>query len=91
MDGIAITKLDVLDGLKDESLHMSRFRGILDHLNILTKDSKLEIDSLFGKKMNVFHPDDIDWNNPPKNPSSFSKHSEELKLKCRNFIQDDKV
>lgn len=83
--------LFVLDGLKDESLHMSRFRGILDHLNILTKDSKLEIDSLFGKKMNVFHPDDIDWNNPPKNPSSFSKHSEELKLKCRNFIQDDKV
>ncbi len=78
--------LFLLDGLLDENQHMSRFRGVLDHINILTIQDKEKINSLFGKKMNVYYPDEIDWNSPPKNPESFSKLSKALEMKCRSFI-----
>lgn len=80
--------LFVLDGLKDESLHMSRFRGILDHINILTNDSKTDIERLFKKPMNVYSPDEIDWENPPKNPDSFQELSNKLKETCYKFIDE---
>lgn len=78
--------LFVLKGLEDESLHMSRFRGILDHINILTTSPKEQLDELFGKEMNVYHPNDIDWDNPPQNPESYRTLSDELKKKVRAFV-----
>lgn len=81
--------LFVMEGLTDEGLHLSRFRGILDHINILTLQPKKEFEKYFGKSMNIFHPSEIDWNNPPKNPSSYKVKSEELKAKCRAFINEN--
>ena len=78
--------LFILKGLIDENQHMSRFRGILDHMNILTLQSKEELNNLFGKKMNSYHPNEIDWDNPPKNPSTFKKYAESLKKKCKAYI-----
>ncbi|MBZ9627121.1 polysaccharide pyruvyl transferase family protein [Psychroflexus sp. CAK57W] len=80
--------LFVLDGLKDESLHMSRFRGVLDHVNILTNNSKVDIERLFEKPMNVYSPNQIDWENPPKNPDSFKELSSKLKETCCKFIDE---
>ncbi|PQJ16237.1 polysaccharide pyruvyl transferase family protein [Aureicoccus marinus] len=78
--------LFVMEGLTDEKQHMSRFRGILDHINILTTQSKAELNELFGKEMNVYHPDEVDFDNPPTNPESFRALSDALKEKCRAFI-----
>ncbi len=79
--------LFILKGLSDENQHMSRFRGILDHMNILTLQNKEELNILFGKKMNNYHPDEIDWKNPPKNPPTFKKYAESLKKKCNEYIK----
>ncbi len=79
--------LFLMEGLTNEGLHMSRFRGILDHINILTNQPKEELDKLFGKSMNVYNPAEIDWNNPPSNPTSFEKKANELKERCKNFIR----
>jgi hypothetical protein len=81
--------LFVMEGLTDESLHMSRFRGILDHINILTIQPKEEFDALFGKSMNVYHPSEIDWKNPPSNPTTFKEKADILKEKCKAFIKDN--
>ena len=81
--------LFVMEGLKDEKQHMSRFRGILDHINILTTQPKKELDLLFGREMNVYHPNDIDWDNLPENPKTFRPLAEELKNKCRKFIAEN--
>jgi hypothetical protein len=81
--------LFVLDGLEDESQHMSRFRGILNHINILTFEPKEKLDKLFGASMNVYHPDDIDWNNPPENPETFIPLAENLKKECTLFIANE--
>ena len=78
--------LFILKGLRDENQHMSRFRGILDHMNILTLQNKQELNTLFGKKMNCYHPDEIDWENPPQNPLTFKKYAESLKKKCSMYI-----
>jgi len=81
--------LFVLDGLSDENFHMSRLRGILDHVNILTKESKEEVDKLFARSMNVYSPEQIDWNNPPKNPESFEELANKLKERCFDFIKNE--
>ena len=78
--------LFILKGLSDENQHMSRFRGILDHMNILTLQDKEELNNLFGKKMNSYHPDEIDWENPPTNPLTFKKYAKSLKKKCSKYI-----
>ena len=78
--------LFILKGLSDEDQHMSRFRGILDHINILTLQNKEELNTLFGKKMNCYHPNEIDWDSPPKNPLTFKKLAEDLKKKCYEYI-----
>jgi hypothetical protein len=66
---------------------MSRFRGVLDHINILTNQNKDEFEKHFGKKMNVYNPEDIDWDNPPSNPETFKFISESLKKKCKDFVK----
>lgn len=78
--------LFVLDGLSDEIGHLSRFRGILDHINILTTRSENEVNKVFGRKMNVLHPLDINWDTPPENPKSFLSYANDLKEKCSQFI-----
>ena len=78
--------LFVMEGLTDEGLHLSRFRGILDHMNILTTQPKEEFEKYFGKSMNVFSPSEIDWDNPPANPTSFKLKANELKERCRDFV-----
>jgi len=80
--------LFLYDGLFDENQHMARLRGILDHMNILTTQNKDEINELFGKEMNVFHPKDIDWDNPPKNPASHKEFAKDLQARCENFIKN---
>ena len=79
--------LFILNGLRDENQHMSRFRGLLDHINILSLQKKEEVNSLFGKKINCYHPCEIDWDNPPKNPDTFKNYAESLKKKCYQFIK----
>ncbi len=82
--------LFVMEGLTDEKQHMSRFRGILDHINILTNQDKEVFNQKFGKKMNVYHPSEIDWDQPPSNPESFKVHADELKRRCKEFIMTPK-
>jgi hypothetical protein len=77
--------LFIIDGLVDQVGHISRFDGILDHLNILCDDKDF-INKLFRKKMNVFTKDEIDWDNPPANPNTHLKYAELLKEKCFEFI-----
>ena len=36
--------------------------------------------------MNCYHPDEIDWENPPRNPLTFKKFAEDLKKKCFEYI-----
>ena len=79
--------LFLMEGLTDEEQHMSRFRGVLDHINILTNQNKDEFEKHFGKKMNVYNPEDIDWDNPPSNPETFKFISESLKKKCKDFVK----
>ena len=55
-------------------------------MNILTFQNKEELNSLFGKQMNCYPPDEIDWENPPKNPLTFKKYAESLKKKCKEYI-----
>ena len=78
--------LFVTDGLEKESIHTSRLKGTIDHLNILSTRSKKEIDGIFDNDMNVLHPEDIDWNNPPQNPNTHTALSEKLKETCKAFI-----
>lgn len=78
--------LFILDGLEDPG-HMGRLNGIVDHMNILSAKPQKEINSLFGKNMNVIHPEDIDWNNPPQNPNTHLALAKELKQKCIEFIE----
>jgi len=78
--------LFLMEGLTNEGLHMSRFRGILDHINILTNQPKEELNKLFGTSLNIFHPSEIDWNNPPANPDTFRTMSNKLKERCKAFI-----
>lgn len=78
--------LFIFNGLEDDAGHLSRFKGTVDHLNILTTKSATEVNKLFGLTMNVLHPEDIDWNNPPANPESFRPLAEKLKATCREFI-----
>lgn len=80
--------LFLMEGLTDEALHMSRFRGVLDHMNILTNQNKDEFEKHFGKKMNVYNPEDINWDCPPSNPNSFKALSESLKQKCIDFMKN---
>lgn len=82
--------LFVYSGLDDDAIHLSRLNGTIDHLNILTTYSKEEINKKFGKVMNVIHPDEIDWNNVPANPTTFKSYSEKLKAKCYEFIASTK-
>ena len=49
--------------------------------------NKEEFEKHFGKKMNVYKPEDIDWDNPPTNPDSFKSLSESLKVKCKDFVK----
>lgn len=80
--------LFVFNGLSDEAGHMSRFRGTVNHLNILTRVPKSEVDRIFEADMNVFHPDDIDWDNPPENPTSYRPYAAALIEKCKAFVSN---
>ena len=80
--------LFIFNGLEDEAGHLSRFKGTVNHLNILSTKPKSEIDALFDADMNVFSPDEIDWDNPPKNPSSYMELANALKKKVYDFIKD---
>lgn len=78
--------LFILDGLEDFTMDVSRFNGILDHINILSDRPKEDINKIFGKEMNIIHPKDVDWENPPANPTSFISYANALKEKCKEFI-----
>ena len=80
--------LFVLEGLENPKADMSRLKGILDYVNILSNVSKEKIDTLFGKKMYVFHSSEIDWDNPPKNPNTHLDLTKKLIEDCNTFIED---
>lgn len=79
--------LFLFNGLEDVDGHLSRFKGTVNHLNILTTKSKTEVDALFEADMNVFAPDDIDWDNPPLNPVSNLELSNNLKKIVQGFVK----
>lgn len=78
--------LFLFKGLENEDGHLSRFKGTVNHLNILTTIPKAEVDKIFNADMNVFAPDEIDWDNPPANPTSHEELSKALKERVYNFI-----
>lgn len=80
--------LFLFNGLEDQAGHLSRFKGTVNHLNILTTKPKAEVDALFEADMNVFSPQDIDWNNPPLNPTSNTELSNNLKKRVMDFIKE---
>lgn len=79
--------LFILEGLENPKADMSRLKGILDYVNILSNVSKEKIDKLFGKNMNVFHPSEIDWDNPPKNPNTHLNFTKKIIENCSTFIK----
>jgi len=78
--------LFVLDGIKDPNSDLSRLNGIINYMNILTTLPKKHFYDIFGSEINVFHKEEIDWNNLPKNPILFNKHRDNLIEVCREFI-----
>ncbi len=79
--------LFILDDALEENLsHIFRFKGILEHINILTNKQHSHFNKIFGCKMNLFHPNDINWDAPPENPKSFLPLAKNLKELCFNFI-----
>ncbi len=78
--------LFLLDGVEDYDRDISRFNGILDHVNILTKKSKKEVNKIFGKEMKIIHPEDVDWDNPPTNPNTHLELSDQLVKRCKSFV-----
>lgn len=84
--GMGTPVLFLLDGVDNPDRDLSRFDGILDHINILTRKSSNEIKKIFGKKMNTIHPEDVDWENPPQNPNTHIALSGKLAQTCEEFI-----
>jgi hypothetical protein len=67
---------------------MSRLKGIIEHMNVITVNP-LDLDSSVVKEINILDPKKIDWNNI-KNPTSYKAYAEELKAKCSQFIKESK-
>lgn len=84
--GMGTPVLFLLDGVDNPDRDLSRFDGILDHINLLTRKSPDEIEKIFGKKMNTIHPEEVDWENPPQNPNTHIALSEKLAQTCEAFI-----
>ena len=78
--------LFILDGLENPDMDISRFNGTVDHLNILSNQPAEKVSELFGKEMNVIHPEAIDWDAPPANPTSHLQYAQAMKQKCTSFI-----
>jgi hypothetical protein len=65
---------------------MSRLKGIIEHMNILSTDN-IDLDPSIAKSLTVLNSENIDWNNIT-NPSSYKSFSDELKVKCISFISE---
>ena len=76
----------LFDGLSDQINHLSRLKGTIDHLNLLTTIPKDKIDTLIERDMNVIHPEEVNWDYPHDNPKSFEPFSEKLIQTCKGFI-----
>ena len=76
----------LFDGLSDQINHLSRLKGTIDHLNLLTTIPKDKIETLFDRNMNVIHPEEVNWDQPHENPKSFKPFSDKLIQSCKKFI-----
>lgn len=72
-------------GLFEES-EMSRLKGTIEHLNIISTD-KIDLDENITKNLNILDINKLDWNNI-ENPTSYLAYSEKLKTACREFIKN---
>lgn len=63
--------------------NMYRFRGIVDHFNVIDLDNDLLKN---GFHSNIVDFDAIDYNNPLQNPKSFRRHIDHLINTCESFI-----
>ena len=59
-----------------------RFMGTIDHLNVLYIGDQ----PIKNNKLNVYTLKDIDFKNPPKNPSSHIEFKDALIKKCQAFV-----
>ena len=78
--------LFIPDGINKGKAEISRLRGIVEYLNILTTYSPRKIKKIFGDVSHIYTPGSIDWKNPPENPNTHIILSKELKQKCNNFV-----
>lgn len=62
-----------------------RLDGIINHMNVLVRPGvDTSADHLRG--IHFFHPEDIDWANPPENPQTHLSIRRNLAESCQNFV-----
>ncbi len=66
-----------------------RLDGIVNHMNILVDDD-FKSSEPHLKDLNFYKKSEIDWDNPPKNPSTHVKFRDQLIERVTNFINTKK-
>lgn len=67
-----------------EKSEMSRLKGTIEHLNIISTDI-IDLDDNISNELNILNPDTIDWDNIT-NPTSYLKYADKLKKDCTKFV-----
>lgn len=67
-----------------EKSEMSRLKGTIEHLNIISTD-KIDLDDSISNELNILNADSIDWDKVT-NPTSYLKYADKLKETCIEFI-----
>jgi hypothetical protein len=78
----------VVGGGLFEKSELSRLKGIIEHLNIITTE-KIDLDSNISKNIKFLDVKNLDWENI-SNPKSYLKYTDQLKKTCYNFIENNK-
>lgn len=63
---------------------MSRLKGTIEHLNIISTD-KIDLDDSISNELNILNADSIDWDKVT-NPTSYLKYADKLKKDCTKFV-----
>ncbi len=65
-----------------------RLDGIIHLMNVLVEDD-FDTSAEHLKGINFYRKNEIDWNNPPKNPEHYLAIRDSLIKKCESFIEID--
>ncbi|WP_343563040.1 polysaccharide pyruvyl transferase family protein [Sphingobacterium sp.] len=68
-----------------ESSEMSRLKGVIEHLNVVSTEP-ISLDNSISKEINLLDPKKIDWENI-KNPKGYIRYADKLKSSCLEFVQ----